>query len=62
VFLEGIAPQGLKGSATAIQGIHFGEIRILAAQVTPFDPVRRHPGVILLLYAFISYVHSSIDL
>jgi len=61
VFLKGIAPQGLKCAATAVQGVHLGEVRVLAAQVAPLDAVGGYPGVILLPCAIVSHFHVCTD-
>ena len=55
MFLEGLAPQGLKGSATTIQGIHFGEVRMPAAQIAPLNFVRRYPGIGFILFYIIAF-------
>jgi hypothetical protein len=39
------APQGLKCMAASIQGLEFGNIRPITAQITPLDFVRRYSGV-----------------
>ncbi|MBW2513966.1 MAG: hypothetical protein JRE21_05290 [Deltaproteobacteria bacterium] len=45
MFLQQTTPQGLKCSATPIQGIHFGEIGMGAAVVTPLNPMRVDAGI-----------------
>lgn len=45
MLLEFFAPQGLKGMAAAVQGVEFGGISPLAAQIAPLDFVGSHPCV-----------------
>ena len=45
MFLKGLAPQGLKGSAAAVEGVHLGEVRMLTAQVAPLDAVGGDAGI-----------------
>jgi hypothetical protein len=40
------APQGLKCMAASIQGIEFGNIRPITAQITPLDFMRGYAGVL----------------
>jgi hypothetical protein len=37
MLLELIAPQGLKGTAAAVQGVEFGGSGPFTAQITPLD-------------------------
>ena len=60
MFLEGIAPQGLKRSAATVQGVHLGEFRVLTAHVAPLDAVGGDAGIILLPCAIVSHFHGSV--
>ncbi len=59
MFFQRTAPQGLKGVTTAIQCIHFGKIRMLTAQIAPFDTMGGYAGVILFFNFCLSHnLHS----
>jgi len=45
VLFEVVAPQGLESAATAVQGIEFGKIGMLALKVAPFELTCGHSGV-----------------
>ena len=45
MLLEGVAPKGLKRPAAAVQSVHLGDLRVLAAQVTPLEAVGVDPGI-----------------
>ena len=59
VFLKDIAPNGLKGSTAAVQGVHLGKIRMLAAQIAPFNPVRGYPGIGWFRLSIYTLFHSA---
>jgi hypothetical protein len=46
------APQRLECMATAIQGLLFGGIRPFAAQITPLNLMRCHPGILVHLFLY----------
>jgi len=59
VFVKGVAPQGLKRTATTVKRIHLGEFRVLATHVAPRDAVGGDTGIIFLPGATFSHFHGS---
>jgi hypothetical protein len=45
MFFQLFAPQGLKGPAAAIQRLCFGEVAMLAKQITKYDFAGRYARV-----------------
>jgi hypothetical protein len=62
VFVKGIAPQGLKRTATTVKRIHLGEFRVIAAHVAPLDAVGGDTGITLLLFVPVYHLHHRIAL
>ncbi|MBT8331594.1 MAG: hypothetical protein KJP06_04625 [Deltaproteobacteria bacterium] len=51
MLLEFFAPQGLKSMAAAVQGVEFGAISPLAAQIAPLDLRGFHTRVMFYIIA-----------
>jgi hypothetical protein len=62
MLLELIAPQGLKGTAAAVQGVEFGGSGPFTAQITPLDSRGCHTSIlshrILACYEFLPRKHE----